>query len=359
MIGLVGPGSSKVATPVATLGGVRQIPQISCCAKSPKLSDKKEYPFFIRTMPPDTFLATAIWHWVRHFNVATAACVYSDEGYGQSLFGTLNDLARANGQQDRIQGQGLGQMRRGFDGEQARKVIKLVKQMGSHFVVLLAAVSVAEGLLNILEEEGMLTPAWQILSTDTLRAASGRTVGYMYLRPAGDGAKVPELQQLWSRLSPRDMQATDQMQLPAGLVGDDMFDEGGAVKTCGTFSFLPLLLMNPSVNLYLCVALCIRLPSPQKAECLGLPWPDLQGVIFRPQAIFNFDSVYAYFIAINNLLHSGMDATEVRGRALYDEMSRLRFNGVPRSPCSILIASNFKREHIQHRLRLPGSLGVR
>ncbi|CAE7395361.1 Grm2, partial [Symbiodinium sp. CCMP2592] len=264
--------------PVATLTGVRQIPQVSCYAEGPKLSNKKEYPFFVRTTPPDSFLATAIWHWVVHFNVPAAACVYSDEGYGQSLFGSLNDLARANGQQDRIQGQGLGRMSLlDFNAEQAREVAQLVKRIGSHFVVLLIHVAFAGGFFNVLEQEGMVTPAWQILSTDTFQADAGRKVGYMYLRPSGEGAKAPELRQLWSWLSPHDMEATNQMQLPAGLVGDEMFDEGA---------------------------------------------------VFDPIAFCNFDSVYAYFIAINNLLHSGVDASEVRGRALLDEMSRLGFNGV-------------------------------
>ena len=279
VIGLIGPGKSWIATPVATLAGVRQIPQISCCAKSPRLSDKKAYPFFLRTVPPDSLLSTAIWHWILHFNVAMAACAYSDEGYGQSLFGALSDLARVNGQQDRVQGQGLGRMKT-FDAELARKALRLVKQLGSHFVILLVHLPLAGGLFKVLEEEDMLRPPWQILSTDTFMGEAGRKVGFMYLRPSAEGGKIPELQQLWSRLGPHDM-AMDHMHLPAGLVGDEMFDEGDGFENSWPFlaECHEVLRQCLPVCTRLCLPECVyRPPSPPPSPLY--PWSVCRGSCF-------------------------------------------------------------------------------
>lgn len=96
--------------PVATVAAVRQIPQISCCATNPALSNKDSYPYFLRTVPPDSLQARALWHWILQFQVPLAACLYSAEGYGQGLYDALKELARGEGEQDRVQGQALRNM---------------------------------------------------------------------------------------------------------------------------------------------------------------------------------------------------------------------------------------------------------
>lgn len=95
--------------PVATVAAVRKIPQISCCATNPALSNKDSYPYFLRTVPPDSLQARALWHWILQFEVPLAACLYSAEGYGQGLYDALKELARGR-EHDRVQGQALRNM---------------------------------------------------------------------------------------------------------------------------------------------------------------------------------------------------------------------------------------------------------
>ena len=52
--GFVGGYHSAISMPVASLAAVLETPQISWGSTSPKLSNKGLFPFFSRTIPPDT-----------------------------------------------------------------------------------------------------------------------------------------------------------------------------------------------------------------------------------------------------------------------------------------------------------------
>ena len=228
VIGLIGPAFSSVSMPIATVAAVRQIPQVSCCATSPALSNKDSYPFFLRTVPPDSIQALALWNWIRHFEVPMAACLYSAEAYGQGLFDALKELARSDGQQDAVQGQALRDMQQEFVAEEARASVRLLKQIGSHFVVLLITWHLAAPLLDVLEEEEILSPAWQLLASETMAQpiAPKNQLGFMYFLPSGKGVKFPDLQRLWSLLGPQDIYGTEQMEVPAGVIDSEIFTGG-------------------------------------------------------------------------------------------------------------------------------------
>ena len=54
VVALVGGMHSVVSARVASLGASLELPQIAWGSTSPTLSDKLQYPFFLRTIPPDT-----------------------------------------------------------------------------------------------------------------------------------------------------------------------------------------------------------------------------------------------------------------------------------------------------------------
>ena len=83
VVGLIGAQLSSVSMPIATLGGVRGVPQVSMSATNADLSNKDSFPYFLRTIPPDSIQAAALWTWVLHFDIALATCLYSAEVYGQ------------------------------------------------------------------------------------------------------------------------------------------------------------------------------------------------------------------------------------------------------------------------------------
>lgn len=123
--------------------------------------------------------------------------------------------------------------RQTFLVEEARASIKLLKQIGSRFVVLLITYDFAGNVLDVMAEEGMLGPAWQIVASETIQdfILERRPVGFMYFLPSGEGAKFPELQQLWSLLGPEDMFGTNHLAGPTSVVIDEIFAPGEVLVT--------------------------------------------------------------------------------------------------------------------------------
>ena len=74
---VVGASSSSVSVQVANLLGLFHVSQVSPASTGYSLSDKKEYPFFTRTVPPDKFQAAAIVDIVHYFKWSYVHLVYS------------------------------------------------------------------------------------------------------------------------------------------------------------------------------------------------------------------------------------------------------------------------------------------
>lgn len=47
---------------------------------------QESYPFFLRTLPPDSGQASAMWHWILEFQVPSATCVYLGSIFGKDFF---------------------------------------------------------------------------------------------------------------------------------------------------------------------------------------------------------------------------------------------------------------------------------
>ena len=101
--GLVGGYHSHISMPVASIAGSIGVPQVSWGATSPLLSNKVNYPFFSRTIPPDSIQGGGMWEFVQHFKVPICTFVYADEPYGAGLFQTVINLASDAGVSFRVQ----------------------------------------------------------------------------------------------------------------------------------------------------------------------------------------------------------------------------------------------------------------
>ncbi|XP_043212008.1 metabotropic glutamate receptor-like [Amphibalanus amphitrite] len=82
--GVVGGSYSTISINVANLFRLFRIPQISPASTAQALSDKTRYEFFARTVPPDTFQATALVDMVQLFNWSYVSTIASDGYYGHS-----------------------------------------------------------------------------------------------------------------------------------------------------------------------------------------------------------------------------------------------------------------------------------
>ena len=83
--GIVGAGFfSHVSQAVASLFRLFQIPQISYGSSATVLSDRVQYDYFFRTLPPDSYLARAMGDTVNYFQWSYIIALHSDDTFGTS-----------------------------------------------------------------------------------------------------------------------------------------------------------------------------------------------------------------------------------------------------------------------------------
>ena len=90
--GIVGPGLSSVAVPVATLMNLFNTPQISYSATADLLSDKNDFTYFFRTVPPDSGQVMAMYNMIKMFNWTYVSIIYTDNVYGAGGANQLQNL---------------------------------------------------------------------------------------------------------------------------------------------------------------------------------------------------------------------------------------------------------------------------
>ena len=90
--GIVGPALSSVAVPVATLLNLFNSPQISFSATANLLSDKNDFTYFFRTVPPDSGQVMAMYEIIKTFNWTYVSIIYTDNVYGTGGFNQLQSI---------------------------------------------------------------------------------------------------------------------------------------------------------------------------------------------------------------------------------------------------------------------------
>ena len=95
-VGIVGATASRVSIPVAALGRLFQMPQVSYASSSPVLSNRDRYSYFYRTIPPDNIQAKVMVDIMLWFNWTHISTVYSNDAYGQPGIAELQKLAEVN-----------------------------------------------------------------------------------------------------------------------------------------------------------------------------------------------------------------------------------------------------------------------
>ncbi|KAM6933286.1 extracellular calcium-sensing receptor-like [Xenentodon cancila] len=80
---VIGDGGSTQSLVVARFLGVFHVPQVSYFSSCACLSNKKEFPAFLRTMPSDFFQVNALVQLVKHFGWTWVGVIAGDDAYGR------------------------------------------------------------------------------------------------------------------------------------------------------------------------------------------------------------------------------------------------------------------------------------
>ncbi|XP_043974503.1 extracellular calcium-sensing receptor-like [Gambusia affinis] len=94
---VIGASESSSTIAMQQISGVFQIPMISHFATCACLSNRKEYPFFFRTIPSDYYQSRALAKLVKHFGWTWVGAVRSDNDYGNNGMATFIEAANQEG----------------------------------------------------------------------------------------------------------------------------------------------------------------------------------------------------------------------------------------------------------------------
>ncbi|XP_077396319.1 extracellular calcium-sensing receptor-like [Festucalex cinctus] len=94
---VIGDGGSTQSLVVARFLGVFHVPQVSYFSSCACLSDKKEFPAFLRTMPSDFFQVDALVQLVKHFGWTWVGVIAGDDAYGRGGANIFADEVRKLG----------------------------------------------------------------------------------------------------------------------------------------------------------------------------------------------------------------------------------------------------------------------
>ena len=95
--GIVGALGSRVSVPVASLGRLFTMPQVSYASTSPLLSDRTRYSYFRRTIQPDDLQVLAMVDILRRFGWNHVSILHSDDAYGSAGVNEFVNVSATNG----------------------------------------------------------------------------------------------------------------------------------------------------------------------------------------------------------------------------------------------------------------------
>ena len=96
VLAVIGAAASSVSVPVASFLGLVKTPQISYSSTSSILSNRDQFEYFFRTIPPDDRQAQAIMDLILYFKWNHISTIYSNNQYGAPAHEKLINIASLN-----------------------------------------------------------------------------------------------------------------------------------------------------------------------------------------------------------------------------------------------------------------------
>ena len=167
--GIVGAAGSRVSVPVASLGRLFTIPQVSYASTSPLLNDQTRYSYFRRTVPSDDLQVQAMMDILRRFGWNYVSILHSEDTYGSA---GVNEFVRVSEKNDICI-----DLRRGIQpslsDEEYNKIVKDLGNSRAKVVIFFAIEdSVKEVLTRIHKNETLRSRFLWIASDGWAHAAN-------------------------------------------------------------------------------------------------------------------------------------------------------------------------------------------
>ncbi|XP_028817551.1 extracellular calcium-sensing receptor-like [Denticeps clupeoides] len=199
---IVGDARSSASIAVARTLGVFDIPMVSYFASCSCLSDSKKYPYFLRTVPSDTFQAKGMASLLRLLSWTWVGVVSGDDDYGKFGVQLLLEELRGSGvcvaySEVIPKAHTLWRM---------KNIVDIIRKSSAKVVVVFAIAPDAQALMeevkrqNVSDRQWIATEAWvtsgDISDTQHLPLLVG-TIGFALRK-----AQIPGLGPFLSRIKP-------------------------------------------------------------------------------------------------------------------------------------------------------------
>jgi len=297
--GVVGGYHSAISMPVAALAANLKIPQVSWGSTSPKLSNKAQYPYFMRTIPPDSIQGAGMWQFIVHFSIPSVTFCYATEAYGEGLFQTVGNLASVANEAFRVNGAAVEYQPGTYDLSKAESALTVVKAMGTKFIYLAMTTDQASPFAYVMEQQGMLGSDWQLVGSEAVKilpsgdnrpSAGSFPAGFVRFNPIARGSMFSKFADMWYNMTADDIMGST----PQSYYKIDQF----RVSVANGKAAAPTDAMFANLNAY-------QLEDP-----------------------FIFDACYCFVMAFNEMVNEGVDLDNIKGQALLDKVRAVDFTGI-------------------------------
>nr|XP_023677070.1 extracellular calcium-sensing receptor-like [Paramormyrops kingsleyae] len=205
---VIGDGGSTLSLVVARFLGILRLPQVSYFSSCACLSNKKEFPAFLRTMPSDLFQVDALALLVRHSGWTWVGTVAGDDDYGRQGIQIFNQQVGRQGACVAF----LEVIPKNHAAERMSSIVRRIRLSGVRVVLLFALEQDAGALFqevlrqNLTGIQWLASEAWvtaSVLAAPHFHPILQGSVGFAIRRADLPGLK-PFLLRLHPSMAPSD-----------------------------------------------------------------------------------------------------------------------------------------------------------
>ncbi|XP_030050788.1 vomeronasal type-2 receptor 26-like [Microcaecilia unicolor] len=166
LAGILGEIHSAVTEVMARISGVYKIPQISFSSQHPILSDKFQFPSFLRTYPPDNLQPRAIAQLLRHFNWTWVGILSSSSD--------VRSLSSQKIRQEVVENGGcvafLEKINNRYSKERLVRVVDVIRQSSASVIVCNCYEMHLRPILELLALQNVTSIVWVVSSGLTINS---------------------------------------------------------------------------------------------------------------------------------------------------------------------------------------------